>query len=257
MTEYIDINSIITNILEISIDLPKSPDCENIFELENIIGKIINNLNIIVQLYINNLIYTNNIFSSLKNIKMSEYNNKLLYYKKIKKTLGYIIFEIYRDSGYNVLLSNIPTLAKPRLYRKSMIVDSEVIFDTIEYYIGSDTVDSVLQVSEYNYLVKIKDLDNCKKLCDLINRMQINNNIINACQLISPAKIFENIPVSHEASSLDKEWGDKVPDVSTKTHIEDFPSHSTHKKSLIELGTDTLYYLYNMISSVFKFTTGQ
>ena len=212
MTEHINVNNIITSILDnISIDLSKSPDLDNIFEIEKTIVKLVNNLNIIIRLYTSNFIYDNNIFNSLKNIKMSDYKHSyLLYYKKIRKTLGRIIFEIYRYSSYNILLSNIPTFAEPINVCDSsvdkqnnlVLVDSECMFDTVEHYIGYNTVDSVFQVSECSYLVKIKDLDNCKKLCDLINKKEINNNIIKVeyldnckklCNLINEKEINNNI----------------------------------------------------------------
>jgi len=202
--------------------------------MEKTIIKIVNHLNIIIKLYTNNFIYDNNIFNSLQNIKMSDYKHSyLLYYKKIRKSLGYIIFEIFRYSGYNILLSNIPTLAEPIIQNVSSLggnliaVNSEVIFDTVEYYIGLDTVDNVFQVSEYSYLVKIKDLDNCTKLCDLINQMEINNNIIKV-EYLDPITPLEE-------------------DNLTIFNIID--------KSLLELGLEILYYLYNMISGVFKFLT--
>ena len=241
MTEYINVDNIITNILDnISIDLSKSPDFENIFEMEKTIIKIVNHINIIIKLYTNNFIYDNNIFNSLKNIRMSNYKHSyLLYYKKIRKTLGYIIFDIYRYSSYNVLLSNIPTFAAPILsvdeQNNLVLVNSEVILDTVEYYIGLDTVDNIFQVSECSYLVKIKDFDNCTKLCDLINQMQINNNIIKVEYLDPIQIVFEDTPLEQDNLTI--------------FNIID--------KSLLELGLEILYYLYNMISSVFKFTTGQ
>ena len=111
-------------------------------------------------------------------------NNSLSDYKKIRKTLGHIIYDIYRYSDYHALMSNIPSSSiLSTQYNLDDIddtepVNSEVIYATIENYIGVNTVDNIFQVSENNYLVKLKYINDVKNLCNLLNKMQIGNNII-------------------------------------------------------------------------------
>ena len=124
--------------------------------------------------------------------------------------MGFIIYNIYRDSGCHILLSNIPKYAYPMLNSKGELnhafcgssvdngggsidgssssisggklelVSEESILDTLEYYIGIDTVDSVYKLSDSLYLAKFKLYNDCEALCNIINKKQMGNNIIGA-----------------------------------------------------------------------------
>ena len=190
------INNILKNINnDIFIDFARSNNYEEITEKEKLIVKITNNINIINSLISNTIIYhgniIDNIYNSLKNTNFSENrNNYLLYYKKIKKILGYIVFDMYRYSGYHLLMSNIPiraiSIANNKMDDIDNLenVDSEVISETIEHYIGLNKVDDTLQVSETIFLVKMKDINDSKIVCNLLNKMQIGENIIKVELLI-------------------------------------------------------------------------
>ena len=190
------INNILKNINnDIFIDFARSNNYEEITEKEKLIVKITNNINIINSLISNTIIYDgniiDNIYDSLKNTNFTENrNNYLIYYKKIKKILGYIVFDMYRYSGYHLLMSNIPiraiSIANNKMDDIDNLenVDSEVITETIEHYIGLNKVDDTLQVSETIFLVKMKDINDSKIVCYLLNKMQISENIIKVELLI-------------------------------------------------------------------------
>ena len=113
--------------------------------------------------------------------------------------MGYIIFDIYHYSEYHVLMSNIPSKILINIDNNKKynideiddleIINSESIYDTIHHYIGNNTVENIFQVSENNYLVKMKNIYDSKKLCDGLNKMQIGNNIIKV-ELLNPLPII-------------------------------------------------------------------
>ena len=217
MEESLDINNILNRISnDIFSDFVKSSsNCTLKLDKENIITKITKNISIIKNLYDNNIINETdkkNIYYNLKNINFIENTNNtinntinnLTQYKKIRKELGYIIFDIYHYSGYHVLMSNIPskvlTIIDDNNKKYNIndiddieIINSESIYDTINHYIGDNSVNNVFQVSENNYLVKMKNIYDSKKLCDILNKMQIGDNIIKV-ELLNPIPIIvENI----------------------------------------------------------------
>jgi hypothetical protein len=81
-------------------------------------------------------------------------------------------------------MANIPSFAIPIANNNIENIDnmepvnSEVILETLEHYNGLSTIDNVFQVSPSNYLVKFKSYDDCKKICVILNKMQISDSII-------------------------------------------------------------------------------
>ncbi len=166
-----------------------------------IIDKIFNNIYIIKNLH-NNYLFncdenTKNKINSLLNTLKLLYNKKTVKidnisqknYKNIKKTLGHIIYDIYRYSGYHILISNVPITAiahKDNLININNInnidnieyINSEIIFDTVESCIEFDTVDNVFQTSSSAYMVKFKLFSNSIRVCNILNNKQIGDNII-------------------------------------------------------------------------------
>jgi len=193
-TELITSLDVISN--DMFIDFCQISNYEQVSEKEKLITRITKNINVIKNLYENKVLYDttiiNNVLNSLKELRLIyNKNNSLSDYKKIRKALGHIIYDIYRYSDYHALMSNIPSVSIiTSNYNLDDIdntepVNSEVMYSTIENYIGINTVDSVFQVSEYNYLVKLKIINDAKKLCDLLNKMQIGSNVIKV-ELINP-----------------------------------------------------------------------
>ena len=182
MEESTYINNILNRISnDIFSDFNKSSNTTDKIDKENIITKITKNISIINNLYDNNIINPSekqNILSNLKKIYFNDNidnatnatnaTNNLKQYKKIKKELGYIIFDIYHYSEYHVLMSNIPSKILINIDNNKKynideiddleIINSESIYDTIHHYIGNNTVENIFQVSENNYLVKMKNI---------------------------------------------------------------------------------------------------
>ena len=119
-----------------------------------------------------------NILNSInyKLMSVQKKQNKLT--SKLNTILGIIIHNAYISTGYQVLLSNIPKIAKQVIDNKINNIDDESIFDTIEYYIGNNTVLSIIQIDTDKYLAKFKDINDAEKLCNLIHNMLIETNII-------------------------------------------------------------------------------
>ena len=192
MNESINLNIVLDTISnDIIIDFAKISNYEQVIEKEKLIKRITQNINVIKKLYHNNILYEektiNNIINTLKNLKFTDNNSNksnLSHYKKIRKTLGHVIFDIYRYSGYHILMSNIPLTAIPVANIKIDDIDeiepinSEVMYDTIQHYIGLNTVDTIFQVTESIYIVKMNNLNDIVRMCNLLNKMQINNNEI-------------------------------------------------------------------------------
>ena len=244
-------SNIITSLDTISndmfIDFCQISNYEQVSEKEKLITRITKNINVIKNLYQNKVLYDttiiNSILISLKSMRIIDNkNNSLSDYKKIRKALGHIIYDIYRYSDYHALMSNIPSSSiLSTQYNLDDIddtepVNSEVIYATIENYIGINTVDSVFQVSEYNYLVKLKIINDAKKLCDLLNKMQIGNNIIKVEALrdidIDIEKDLEKDLVSNESEIKDSEISISITenqsslDINEKEEDIDIPEDS-------------------------------
>ena len=298
MDETINLNRVLDTISnEIIIDFAKKSNYEQVIEKEKLIKRITTNINVIKKLYENKILYDentiNNIINTLKNLKFTNNTNTnintLSHYKKIRKTLGHVIFDIYRYSGYHILMSNIPLTAIPVANNKMDDIDeietvnSEVMYDTIQHYIGLNTVDNIFQVTESNYIVKMKKLDNIPKMCNLLNKMQINNNVIKVealqdLQELQALKDLENPIIEDKAdkaddkrknidlvknesndtnnlissnisvSNIDLDKEDDKEDDENIIHISmeiEEPKHS--------LVSNLAYGIYNKISSVFSF----
>jgi len=198
-TINININTILDTLSnDMFIDFSHISNYEQVSEKEKLITRITKNINVIRNLYVNNIIcdknVINNIFSSLKELRIIDNkNNSLMHYKKIRKILGYIIYDIYRFSNYHVLMSNIPI--KTLIFNNIDDIDdfelitSEIIYDTIQKYIGINTIDNVFQVSDNNYLIKMINIFDSIKLCNSLNKMQIGSNIIKV-ELLNPIPIL-------------------------------------------------------------------
>ena len=158
----INIDTILDNITNnMLVDFSHCNNYEDVKIKETLISKITNNIVIIKNLYYNNLINydeikMNSLCNHLQSFILLENNKNLKYYKTIKKTLGNLIYDIYRDSDYDILMSNIPLNGNLVSDDSIEKINSNAILDTLEQYIGLNTIDNVIQVSEQNYLVKIK-----------------------------------------------------------------------------------------------------
>jgi hypothetical protein len=184
--------------------------------------KLIKKINIIKTLSnsnVNVLNYNNDKKNNLFNILIS-INNKLMSVQKkhnkltskLNNILGIIIHNAYISTGYQVLLSNIPTLAHQISDDKISITDVETIYDTILHYSGKNTVLNVIKVDTDKYLVKFKDINDARKLCKLIHKMMIEPNIIKA-EMLETIETYDN-------ETHDKETYEMCHDFNTLYDLE-------------------------------------
>ena len=96
----------------------------------------------------------------------------------IDNIINDILKNIYESSGYQVLLSNIPTIVSDILSGDNITVTAERMYDTLEVYVGEDNIESVFQVSSNIYLAKFQLDSEAKQIVNLIDNKMIGNNII-------------------------------------------------------------------------------
>ena len=128
--------------------------------------------------------YLNSLTTKFTTVKKNynQLNNKL------NTILCEIIHNAYLTSGYQVLISNMPELASQVYNNNIVIVDEEAIYDTIELYVGKNTVLSIIKIDTNTYLAKLKDINDARYLCSIIHKMQVETNII----IVEMLENFEN-----------------------------------------------------------------
>ena len=307
--EFNCVNNILDDISNsMTIDIIHTNNCEDIILKQEFINKITNKIKNIKTLNDYKLINydetkMNELYMSLHKFIIKDTPNttnttnthntiepqNIKYYRKLKKGLGYITYDIYRNSEYNVLLSNIPTEAIPIIKKSNdnpETVNSEVMFDTIEHYIGINTVCNVLQVSPNSYLVKFNSYNKSKQLCELINSKMIGETIIRA-DLINKENVdvvdekltsndnFEVINKEDVASNKENVVLNKEDVVSNKEDVESNKEDVPNKEDVINnedvkplisddkpvehgnlLIVDIAQSIYNKISGFFSYFRG-
>jgi hypothetical protein len=129
---------------------------------------------------------------------------------KLNSILGEIIHNAYLTSGYQILISNMPELAsqssqasQSSLYNNNniIIVDEEAIYDTIEMYVGKNTVLSIIKIDTNTYLAKLKDINDARYLCSIIHKMQVETNIIRVEMLENLENCFNDEQITIEKNN--------------------------------------------------------
>ena len=231
--------------------------------------KIIKKIDIIKNLSNSNidvLNYNNdkkeNLFNILKSLNyklMSVKKNQNKLNTKLNAILGIIIHNAYISAGYQVLLSNIPNIAKQRITNKLNIVEPETIYDTIEHYIGENTVLNVIQIDNDKYLVKFKDNDdnndnndNAEKLCNLIHNMMLEPNIIRAELLKNDTMedIHNGFENKTECQNIKLNKDDKIND--NDNDICDYGVGKLDKSSLFSICINLVYEKYKYVQEKIK-----
>ena len=105
-------------------------------------------------------------------------NMKLVYNPDLDKLLGDIIHNIYINSGFQLLLSNLPSEGETQ-NGKMVSIDTNVIIDTLEEFIGEDNVIQIFYLPYNKYLCKVKTDSDAKYI-----QAKLNNMIINDKQII-------------------------------------------------------------------------
>ena len=197
-----------------------------------------------------------NILNSInyKLMSVQKKQNKLT--SKLNTILGIIIHNAYISTGYQVLLSNIPKIAKQLIDNKINNIDDESIFDTIEYYIGNNTVLSIIQIDTDKYLAKFKDINDAEKLCNLIHNMLIEKNIIrvemldtlNTMDTLDDLLINENKTQTHTHTQTQTKEQTQIND----NDICDYGISKLNESSIFRICVKLLYDKYSKIQVKIK-----
>ena len=206
-----------------------------------------------------------NILNSINNKLMSVKKNQNKLNIKLNTILGKLIHNSYISSGFQVLISNIPNIAKNSIYinnnnnNKNFInvIDSESIYDTIEHYIGNNTLLTVIQIDSDKYLAKFKNINDAKKLCNLINNMMIEPNIIKA-ELIDVVDTMDTMDTMDTIdTNLEKETinvKEKVINTKFENSIydNDICDYGVSKSSVFKICINLVYEKYKNIQKKIK-----
>ena len=229
--------------------------------------KLLANSNIDVLNYETNK--KDNLFNILKSInnKLINVKNKYnLFNNKLNAIFGEIIHNAYISSGYHILISNMPNSALQLNDNKEYIVNAESIYDTLLHYSGENTnayIDNntvslieVLQIDCDKYLAKFKDIENARAICNLINKMEVNKNLIRVEMLenlsnFSDINYFNTNENNSETSSNNSNSNDKISDDQISDYgIENFSNKYTllfseYLKKIFVKGYAFLQYIYS------------
>jgi len=137
-------------------------------------------------------------FTTIKK-KHNYLNNKLN--NKLNIILGEIIHNAYLTSGFHILISNMPELATQIHTNNKTMVDEEVVYDTIEHYIGKNTVISIIKIDNNKYLAKLTTINDARYLCSIIHKMRVETNIINVEMLEHLENCFNDEQITIEKNN--------------------------------------------------------
>jgi hypothetical protein len=265
-----DINKILLEISNnILNDFANSNNYENInIKLKDkLISKITNNINIVNKLYDYYIFNYNeekmtSIYNHLKifsTIQNTNAQSNISYYKTLKITLGHLIYDIYRDSNYHIIMTNVPTRAVPIANNKindidnMELINSENIQDTLEHFNGLDTIYSVFQVTSSTYLVKFKLYSDAEKICSILNKMQMGGNIIKVELLEHNPNLLPNKEsvILHVEEKEEKEEKEEQEEpiqeiVESIPSVSSVPSVSVSDIEDIDIGNDNEYQIENI-----------
>ena len=207
--------------------------------------------------------YLNSINTKFTTIKKNynHLNNKL------NSILGEIIHNAYLTSGYQILISNMPELAsqssqesqesqesQASLYNNIIIVDEEAIYDTIEMYVGKNTVLSIIKIDTNTYLAKLKDINDARYLCSIIHKMQVETNIIRVEMLENLENCFNDEQIIIEKNNSNNINSDSNIN-TTDDDISDYGYTNINikkkTKTLIETYFELIYNKINYVLSYF------
>ena len=165
----------------------------------------------------------------------------------IDNMIDNILNNIYESSGYQLLLTNIPTNAETRSIKDTVDtvdaedanakdsigitepVNAERMYDTLEVYIGEDNIESVFRVSSDIYLAKFQLDSDAVQIANLINNKMIENNIINVKYIAQIANFKDSMYIDDsimyvetECDKYEKEFKDiEILDLLTEPKSND------------------------------------
>ena len=102
---------------------------------------------------------------------------KLVYNPELDRILGDIIHNSYINSDFQLLLSNLPLEGEIK-NGKIVQIDTQVIADSLEEFVGENNVIQVLYLPNNKYLCKLKTDKDAKYIQERLNNMIINDKQI-------------------------------------------------------------------------------
>ena len=160
----------------------------------------------------------------------------------IDNMIDNILNNIYESSGYQLLLTNIPTNAETRSIEDTVDaedskdsigitepVNAERICDTLEVYVGEHNIESIFQVSSDIYLAKLQLDDDAKHIASSLDNKMIETNIIGAKYITQIANFKDSmymddsiIYVETDCDKYEKEFKDiEILDLLTEPKSND------------------------------------
>ena len=214
--------------------------------------KTLSNSNIDVLNYNNDK--KKNLFFILKSI-----NNKLMSVQKkqnqltskLNNILGILIHNAYTSNDYHIIMSNVPNVAKQIIDNKINIIDVETIHDTLVHYSGKDTVLNVIKIDNDKYLIKFKDINDARKICQLINKMMIDPNIIRV-EMLEKTENLDNVQDDNEHDNENENEHDNDNENDNEHDNENDNVNKLNKSSLFRICIDLAYTKYKNIHEKIK-----
>ena len=221
--------------------------------------KIVKKIEIIKLCYFNNFKVASKLFNDLdkyatllKTVKVS-YNPLKLFkftesvnknYTILNKILGDIVHNIYAQSEYNLILTNVPETQKLESKMDDIdgddgdgvecdveFITSQHIYDTMCAFTNDENVIKVLQITSNTYLIKVKDVTVATHLIDTLHGNFIHNNVIDLSYIVNT--LDESHPILEPSDT---------PELKQITELALAPAYKSYKSYKS--------YIYNLPSTM-------
>jgi hypothetical protein len=147
---------------------------------------------------------------------------KLVYNPELDRILGDIIHNSYINSDFQLLLSNLPLEGEIK-NGKIVQIDTQVIADSLEEFVGENNVIQVLYLPNNKYLCKLKTDKDAKYIQERLNNMIINDKQIVidyiAKQTCSNTVVNANANANANANKHDSQNGENFNNKSFSNNI--------------------------------------
>jgi hypothetical protein len=129
------------------------------------------------------------------------------YYDNLNKTLGTIVHNIYVQTDYNVIMSNVPISGTLSETNHIEDITPHHIYDTLTNFADSNDIVNVLQIANDTYLINIRNNNTARYLINKLNGKLLDSNVIHLSYIEQPCNNTSR-DTSYMSSS-----GCGVPDV--------------------------------------------
>ena len=108
------------------------------------------------------------------------------YYDNLNKTLGTIVHNIYVQTDYNVIMSNVPISGTLSETNHIEDITPHHIYDTLTNFADSNDIVNVLQIASDTYLINIKNNNTARYLINKLNGKLVDTNVIHLSYIEQP-----------------------------------------------------------------------